>query len=182
MTFQDNLRKYREAAGFSQSKEFASKIGIPYSTYTGYENQGREPKYKQLCSIAAALHVTTDELLGYSLDEYARCKAIAVAAGYSITEKGNLVYVDDPALDCNTQIKATNSPPLYLSDYMPTENVQIEPGSPPEEMPVMFQTTRKEFAEIVKAAYGRFQEKTTQQLYDEILLGILHSDKPDKAQ
>ena len=66
MSFQENLRKYREAAGFTQSKDFASKIGIPYSTYTGYENQGREPKYDLLCKIAAALGVTTDELLGYA--------------------------------------------------------------------------------------------------------------------
>ena len=61
MSFQENLRKYREAAGFTQSKDFASKIGIPYSTYTGYENQGREPKYDLLCKIATALVVTTDE-------------------------------------------------------------------------------------------------------------------------
>ena len=27
MSFQENLRKYREAAGFTQSKDFASKIG-----------------------------------------------------------------------------------------------------------------------------------------------------------
>ena len=66
MSFQENLRKYREAAGFTQSKDFASKIGIPYSTYTGYENQGREPKYDLLCKIATALGVTTDELLGYA--------------------------------------------------------------------------------------------------------------------
>ena len=66
MSFQENLRKYREAAGFTQSKDFASKIGIPYSTYTGYENQGREPKYDLLSKIAAALGVTTDELLGYA--------------------------------------------------------------------------------------------------------------------
>ena len=66
MSFQDNLKKYRLAAGYQQAKDFALLIGLKYTTYLAYEGQeGREPKYEQLCKIAAALHVTTDELLGY---------------------------------------------------------------------------------------------------------------------
>ena len=64
MGFQDNLRKQREQARYT-AKEFATLLGLPYTTYVGYENQGHEPKYETLCRIAAALHVTTDELLGY---------------------------------------------------------------------------------------------------------------------
>ena len=64
MNFQDKLRQYREQAGYKQAKDFAEKIGIPYTTYLGYENQGREPKYELLCKIATALNCTTDELLG----------------------------------------------------------------------------------------------------------------------
>lgn len=67
MNFAANLRLYREKAGIT-AKDFAAKIGINYSTYSGYENQDREPKYEILLKIAAALHVTTDELLGYELD------------------------------------------------------------------------------------------------------------------
>lgn len=69
MTFQENLRRYREKAGLT-AKEFAAMIGEKYTTYAGYETQGREPKYEKLCKIAAALHVTTDELLGYELNKY----------------------------------------------------------------------------------------------------------------
>lgn len=36
MTFQDNLRHYREKAGYSQAKDFAAAIGVKYSTYIGY--------------------------------------------------------------------------------------------------------------------------------------------------
>lgn len=64
MAFQENLRYYREKAGYKQAKEFAKKLDITYTTYVGYENKGREPKYDTLCKIADLLNVSTDELLG----------------------------------------------------------------------------------------------------------------------
>ena len=64
MSFQDNLRMYRERLGVN-AKDFAAQLGIKYTTYAGYENQGKEPKYETLCKIAAALHVSIDELVGY---------------------------------------------------------------------------------------------------------------------
>ena len=63
--FQDNLRQARIKAGYESAKDFSDRLGISYTTYMNYESKGREPKYEQLCKIAAALHVTTDELLGY---------------------------------------------------------------------------------------------------------------------
>ena len=67
MNFGDNLRQYRERAGYAQAKDFAAMLGIKYTTYIAYE-QGREPKYDILCRIATILNATTDELLGYSRD------------------------------------------------------------------------------------------------------------------
>ena len=64
MSFQENLRYYREKAGYKQSKDFAKVLDIPYPTYVGYESQGREPKYETLCKIADLLKVSTDDLLG----------------------------------------------------------------------------------------------------------------------
>lgn len=64
MSFQENLRYYREKAGYKQAKEFANILGISYTTYTSYENQGRKPKYTTLCKIADLLQVSTDDLLG----------------------------------------------------------------------------------------------------------------------
>lgn len=68
MSFQDNLKQYREKAGFS-AKDFAKKIGCAYTTYLTYENQGREPKFELLIKIAKALHVSIDDLLGYHPSE-----------------------------------------------------------------------------------------------------------------
>lgn len=64
MSFQENLRYYREKIGYKQAKDFAKVLGIPYPTYVGYESQGREPKYETLCKIADELQVSTDDLLG----------------------------------------------------------------------------------------------------------------------
>lgn len=63
MNFPKNLRRYRKAAGFRSAKDFADVLGIGYTTYIGYENKGREPKYETLCKIASALHVSIDDLL-----------------------------------------------------------------------------------------------------------------------
>ena len=87
MRFRDNLKIYREKLpGKVSAKDFAKSLKIPYSTYLGYENKGTEPKYDTLCQIAAALHVTTDELLGYTLDEYERCKALASESNFQAEE------------------------------------------------------------------------------------------------
>lgn len=63
MIFKDKLRYYREKRGYS-SDELANLLGIPYTTFKGYENAGREPKYNILIKIADVLNVSTDDLLG----------------------------------------------------------------------------------------------------------------------
>lgn len=65
LKFKDNLKKHREAAGYQQAKDFAAQLGIGYTTYMGYENRGAWPSQENLIKIAAALHVSIDELLGY---------------------------------------------------------------------------------------------------------------------
>ena len=62
--FHSNLRQYREKLGIN-AKDLAAQIGIKYSTYSNYENQGREPNYDTLIKIAATLHVSIDDLLNY---------------------------------------------------------------------------------------------------------------------
>ena len=66
MSFQDNLKKYRDRLGIT-AKDFAARIDIKYTTYLAYENDGREPKYDTLIKIASALHVSLDDLLGFHL-------------------------------------------------------------------------------------------------------------------
>lgn len=63
MSFQENLKKYREQAGYKTAKEFAQTLSVSYDAYVGYENKGREPKYSVLVEIAQKLGVSTDDLL-----------------------------------------------------------------------------------------------------------------------
>lgn len=64
MSFQENLKYYREKAGYKTAKEFSDVLKLPYNTYAGYESKNREPKYEMLCKIADLLEVSTDDLLG----------------------------------------------------------------------------------------------------------------------
>lgn len=86
MTFQENLRYYRKKAGYAQAKDFAAAIGVPYTTYIGYESYGKEPRYKTLCRIADALHVTTDELLGFEFSDFDKCFALIADYGFDIVD------------------------------------------------------------------------------------------------
>ena len=73
--FSDNLRKYRQAAGYKTSKAFANKLEIPYQTYVNYENGGREPKFDLLCRMAKELKITPNILLGFQMDEFINSKS-----------------------------------------------------------------------------------------------------------
>lgn len=64
MQFQENLKYYREKAGYKTAKDFSKALKISYTTYFAYENQGREPKYEILCQIADLLNVSLDDLVG----------------------------------------------------------------------------------------------------------------------
>lgn len=64
----NRIKSLRKAKGISQ-KEMAKRAGIPYSTYSNYENDNREPNKNQLGKIATALGISEVELLGLSTDE-----------------------------------------------------------------------------------------------------------------
>lgn len=61
----NQIRKYRLKKGLSQ-KAMAELTGIPYSTYSNYENNNREPNLEQLKKIAAVLEVPVEMLLSES--------------------------------------------------------------------------------------------------------------------
>ena len=63
------IKKYRKSKGITQ-KEVARLAGIPYSTYSNYENNNREPNEEQLRKIASALCTSEAELLGLSKEEF----------------------------------------------------------------------------------------------------------------
>lgn len=67
MAFKDNLRRFREQAGFT-SKQMADKLNISYNTYLNYENLSSEPRYTLLCQIARILKTSPNELLDFDPD------------------------------------------------------------------------------------------------------------------
>lgn len=60
----NRIKEYRKSKGITQ-KELALHAGIPYSTYSNYENNNREPNREQLQKIATALDVPLYELMGF---------------------------------------------------------------------------------------------------------------------
>ena len=103
MGFQENLKKYRELAGYHQAKDYAKVLGISYPTYMGYENRGREPKFDLLIKIASTLHVSIDELLGYDPkypDKLQKCLTDLKDKGIEFEIiKGDINYLQKYAAD-----------------------------------------------------------------------------------
>lgn len=64
MAFKDNLKRLRELSGFTRV-EMANHLNMTPAAYGAYELGKREPKLTKLCEIAALLHTSVDELLGY---------------------------------------------------------------------------------------------------------------------
>lgn len=107
MALRDNLKALREKQGLN-GKEFAQRLGLKYSTYMTYETtnpvKSRWPNEETLVRIAAALHVSVDELLGYTVPvvgEYETYKDWLESYGYDVKEEGQAVKVfyHDPDSD-----------------------------------------------------------------------------------
>lgn len=61
-----NIKEIRIEKGYDSARKVAELLGIPYSTYMGYESSVREPDYKTLLKFADFFGVSTDALLGRS--------------------------------------------------------------------------------------------------------------------
>lgn len=64
MNFHENLRAIRERMNISR-EDMAKSLSITVNAYGMYETGKREPDIEKLKVIAAALHVSIDELLCY---------------------------------------------------------------------------------------------------------------------
>lgn len=62
-TFSERLRFERENLNYTQ-KEFAEKLNIASNTYNGYETGNRMPNLEIVSSLADALNISVDYLLG----------------------------------------------------------------------------------------------------------------------
>ncbi|WP_099329393.1 helix-turn-helix domain-containing protein [Clostridium paraputrificum] len=63
----DKIKEIRKLRGLTQ-RDVAKKLNIPYSTYSNYENNNREPNKEILIKIAEILNVDIFELMGLSED------------------------------------------------------------------------------------------------------------------
>ena len=123
--FQDNLRTYREQQGIN-AKEFAAKIGVKYTTYINYETQGREPRYDILIRIAAALHVSIDDLLGYEADKIGYWENYLEDIGIFLFSHGiqtTLVILDDNKSELHKQGRAVEA--SLLADFTQQEIFEV---------------------------------------------------------
>ncbi|WP_303997933.1 helix-turn-helix domain-containing protein [Megamonas hypermegale] len=100
MNLQENLKFYREKAGYKTAKEFSNALGIPYNTYTAYENQKREPKLDMLVKIADLLKVSLDDLLGRVLeDENKKLKRIITNLVSLTNNKVKCISIDETTIN-----------------------------------------------------------------------------------
>ena len=95
MALSDNLTKFRNRLNLSR-KEVADKIGVSLSAYTNYEAGNRSPHVDLLPKLAAALHASIDELLGYSISSVEIQAALARHAGLAVQEDNGLYSVSVP--------------------------------------------------------------------------------------
>ena len=93
--FSKNLTKSRERLNITRN-EMAHILGVTVQTYGAYENGKREPSLEKLRKIAAALHVSIDELLGYSISSVEIQAALARHAGLAVQEDNGLYSVSVP--------------------------------------------------------------------------------------
>lgn len=92
MALKDNLKRLRQNAGYKQAKDFAKAAGIPYSSYATYE-RGSWPNEANLTMIASTLHVSIDELMGYTpspLSTIQQIKQDFANVGYELKEEGSI--------------------------------------------------------------------------------------------
>ena len=79
MSFKENLKKYRIAAGYNQVKDFAENtLHMKYTTYLAYENRGSWPDEDTLIKICNVLNVTPNQLLDFEFkkDKQERIKEL----------------------------------------------------------------------------------------------------------
>lgn len=99
MSFQEKLRYYREKAGYKSAKEFASLLGVPYTTYISYENKNREPRYNTLKKISRLLGVSIDVLLENISSEADQVIQDLRLCGFTVTANTTAKKLKEPAYD-----------------------------------------------------------------------------------
>lgn len=148
LNLQENLKFYREKAGYKTAKEFSNALGIPYNTYTAYENQKREPKLDMLLKIADLLRVSLDDLLGRELeDENKKLKRIIT----------NLISLANNKLKC-TSIDETTINFVLLS----VKSIQ----------PVICPVKKDEFIKFIDEKERLYEHLKKKSILDDLIMKL----------
>lgn len=94
--FTKKLKQLREAHGLSR-QELADMSNISSAAIGYYETGKREPQASTLVSIATALHVSVDDLLGYHADLYERAEYMLQSVGITTTHDTDHISLHIPA-------------------------------------------------------------------------------------
>ena len=126
MHFKENLKYYREQAGYKQAKQFAQELGIKYTQYIAYEGKGSEPRYELLCKIAKKLNVSIDQLLGVEKDEFCEAKNfIEKNKGFKVKKlkNGNILLEKIFNQDILDRVSANLE---KMNSFLTASDIQIE--------------------------------------------------------
>lgn len=122
MAFKDNLRRFREQAGFT-SKQMADKLNISYNTYLNYENLSSEPRYTLLCQIARILKTSPNELLDFDPDhpdELEQAIQLMKEGGIKFADVSpegcTSLYIDNPLLPPEIKKKLSHFATAYPNE------------------------------------------------------------------
>lgn len=89
MKYGDILKKLRTSKGLSQ-QELANRLSINRSTYARYETSSTQPDFDTLKQLADYFEVSTDELLGYTVDKPTQTKSTEDVAFEAFRNDPNL--------------------------------------------------------------------------------------------
>lgn len=161
----NRIKEYRKSKGITQ-KELALRADIPYSTYSNYENNNREPNREQLQKIATALDVPLYELMGFDgsirvnenveserLDEEAQKIFIRQESGEKITEEAQIVsdYIERTQGDYDKLSKSVNNLTKVIKRYL-NENTQI-----PEEIVQVLKESIQRLTELTSTMPNSYE-------------------------
>lgn len=117
----DRIKQIRKSNGITQ-KEMAKKLSIPYSTYSNYENNNREPGIELLNKIADSFDCSVADLLGmesktdpyfsYYLEEYLKDTGYRIeydednAAIFLVSDKECYEITENNIKDIKSSVKS----------------------------------------------------------------------------
>lgn len=79
------MKNFRQKQKMTQ-REVASKLNIPYSTYSNYENNNREPPLEVIKKVAVILGVSVSDLMDWDI-KYDTAKLVKEVKQLEQTEK-----------------------------------------------------------------------------------------------